>query len=92
MGGRDRTEGEGVDETDVVVKVEKELVVETLDVFLGGDNGLEILILTATIDGVIHHHAVHIRIFVGLFVFISKSAPNLVLITKKPNMYDIPQG
>lgn len=75
---RDGTEGEGVDETDVVVEVEEELVVETLDVFLGRDDGLEVLVLSATVDGVVDHHAVHIRIFVGLFVFVSRSALHLV--------------
>ena len=49
-----------------MVQVEQELVVQPLDVFAGRDNALEVLVLSATVDGVVHHYTVHVRVVVCL--------------------------
>ena len=50
----------------LVVQVEQELVVQPLDVFAGRDDALEVLVLSAAVDGVVHHDTVHVRVVVCL--------------------------
>lgn len=56
----------GVEEANVLVHVEDVLVGQALDVLIGGDNLLQVLVLPVAEDGVVDHNAIDFGIVVGV--------------------------